>query len=78
MVDLTGPTPILRRLGAISVEQLREVVPDLIVPEEKKPEPPKEAEPVEPPQEEQSAEPPRDEAHDEQPQESDESAESES
>lgn len=39
IVDLTGPSPVLRRLGAISVEQLREVVPDLIVPEERKVEP---------------------------------------
>lgn len=36
IVDLTGPTPILRRAGAVTAEQLREVVPDLIVPEEKK------------------------------------------
>jgi tRNA threonylcarbamoyl adenosine modification protein (Sua5/YciO/YrdC/YwlC family) len=49
IVDLTGPTPILRRAGAISAEQLREVVPDLIVPEEKKPESPADEEPVEQP-----------------------------
>jgi tRNA threonylcarbamoyl adenosine modification protein (Sua5/YciO/YrdC/YwlC family) len=37
VVDLTGPTPILRRRGAVSAEQLREVVPDLLVPEENPP-----------------------------------------
>lgn len=34
IVDLTGETPVLRRLGAVSVEALREVVSDLIVPED--------------------------------------------
>lgn len=47
IVDLTGPSPVLRRRGAVSVEQLREVVPDLVVPDEKTPEPPKEVAPVE-------------------------------
>jgi len=43
IVDLTGEKPVLRRAGAISVEQLREVLPDLVVPAEK---PAKAAEPV--------------------------------
>lgn len=78
IVDLTGPTPVLRRTGAISVEQLREVVPDLIVPDEKKPEPPKEVEAEQATEED--AAPAKEEAKDEQPAvvESDESAESES
>jgi L-threonylcarbamoyladenylate synthase len=33
IVDLTGETPVLRRAGAISVEELREVVPELVVPD---------------------------------------------
>ncbi|MGI8697312.1 MAG: L-threonylcarbamoyladenylate synthase [Mycobacteriales bacterium] len=32
MVDLTGDVPVLRRAGAVSVDTLREVVPDLQVP----------------------------------------------
>jgi tRNA threonylcarbamoyl adenosine modification protein (Sua5/YciO/YrdC/YwlC family) len=34
IVDLTGEKPLLRRAGAVSVEELREVVPDLVLPEE--------------------------------------------
>lgn len=34
IVDLTGSAPTLRRAGAISVERLREVAPDLVVPDE--------------------------------------------
>ena len=34
IVDLTGDHPVLRRAGAISAEELREVVSDLVVPEE--------------------------------------------
>ncbi|MGH3544377.1 MAG: L-threonylcarbamoyladenylate synthase [Mycobacteriales bacterium] len=33
IVDVTGEVPVLLRAGAISVEQLREVVPDLTVPD---------------------------------------------
>lgn len=32
IVDLTGPEPILRRAGAIPVEELTDILPDLVVP----------------------------------------------
>jgi tRNA A37 threonylcarbamoyladenosine synthetase subunit TsaC/SUA5/YrdC len=34
IVDLTGSDPVLRRVGAISAEALREVVSDLVVPDD--------------------------------------------
>lgn len=45
IVDLTGPEPVVRREGTISIEQLREVVPNLVVPEVAKPQPEPEPEP---------------------------------
>lgn len=33
IVDLTGPVPVLRRTGAVSADQLREVVPALEIPD---------------------------------------------
>jgi tRNA threonylcarbamoyl adenosine modification protein (Sua5/YciO/YrdC/YwlC family) len=34
IVDLTGDQPTLRRAGAVRVEQVREILPDLVVPED--------------------------------------------
>jgi L-threonylcarbamoyladenylate synthase len=34
IVDLTGSDPVLRRVGAVSAEALREVLPDLVVPDD--------------------------------------------
>lgn len=47
VVDLTGEVPLVRRIGAVSVEQLRAVLPEIEVPAELLPrdEPPAEPEP---------------------------------
>ncbi len=34
IVDLTGSDPVLRRAGAVSAEAIREIIPDLVVPDD--------------------------------------------
>ncbi len=34
IVDLTGSEPVLRRAGAVTAEALREIIPDLVVPDD--------------------------------------------
>jgi L-threonylcarbamoyladenylate synthase len=36
VIDLSGEKPVIRRLGAISFEKLRKILPDIVMPEENK------------------------------------------
>jgi L-threonylcarbamoyladenylate synthase len=36
VIDLSGEKPVIRRLGAISIEKLRKILPDIVIPKESK------------------------------------------